>query len=257
MKVYIELFIIDNIATSLAAAWLSYSFFGMRLHIARTTAAVAAGLAVSIVYPYFRLPLYITIPAKFAVGILLSQILFYGLKKTVPSAMAFFAATALIGGACFAASCLAEDDSLPYLVPSLISAAVAVLVKLLIGEARKKYAEMRFSCETDIIFGEKTARFRGFIDSGNGLTDNGVPVAVIKMSAFAAAFGVEELSRSSHRKTDRALGGGEQLILVKPCKIRLYYGENANIYKDVTLGVSALGFDREEDILLPSSVLGE
>lgn len=260
MKVYIEFFVIDNIVTTAAAAWLSYAFFGMRVRKARLAAAVTAGLAASIVYPYVHLPLYITVPEKMILGILLSEILFFGLKKTIPSAAVFFACTALIGGACFAASCIADgssDGALPYLVPSAVAAAVAVPVRFLIDGARKKYAEMKFGCEAEITVGEKTAKMSGFIDSGNGLTDNGLPVAVVKMTAFAEAFGTEMLVNAENRLRAKALGGkGESLILIKPRKIRLYYGGKANTYKDVMLGVSALGFDREEDILLPSSVLG-
>lgn len=266
MKVYIELFVIDNIVTSTAAAWLSYAFFGMRIRKARTAAAVAAGLAESVIYPFVSLPAYIVVPAKLISGILLSEILFCGLKKTFPSASAFFASTALIGGTCFAVSCFAsgtssaalnEAYSLPYLVPSVIAFVVALPTKFLIDEARKKYTEMKFRCEAEVTVENKTAKLVGFIDSGNGLTDNGLPIAIIKMTVFTEAFGTDVLYHSAGIKRAVALGGsGESLILIKPDKIRLYYGEKANTYKDVMLGVSALGFNREEDMLLPSSVLG-
>ena len=256
MKVYIEFFIIDNLVVTSAIVWLSYSFFGMRVRMTRGAVAALAGLAASAAYPYADLPRYFTVSVKLAEGVLLSGILFYGLKKAAPSVAAFFVSTALIGGACYAASCAVDGGTLPYLVPSVISVCVAAPVKFLICEARKRYAAMRFVCDADVVVGEKRARLRGFIDSGNALTDGGIPVAVIKMSSFAAAFGTDGLTESTERKFARALGGGEKLILVKPCKIRLYYGEKPNKYKDVTLGVSALGFNREEDILLPSSVIG-
>ena len=98
---------------------------------------------------------------------------------------------------------------------------------------------------------------RGYLDTGNGLEEDGIPIAVTKLNVFLNKFGADALETAYAEKTVAGIGDAQaRLILVKPDKFLLYLDKKRNKYSDVILGITASGFRRTEDMLLPVSVLG-
>ena len=118
-------------------------------------------------------------------------------------------------------------------------------------------AESAFICSASVRVGGVTARVRGYFDTGSGLEENGVPIAVIKLVSFVRLFGADALIASHGKKRVCGVGGVQtELILVKPQEFLLYFDKKRNKHSDVILGVSVGGFRRNEDMLLPVSMLG-
>ena len=266
MRVYIEFVIIDNMVVTSLAACLSYGFTGTRVRKIRVAVAAVAGTVVSVFYPFWSMPTPLIILAKLFVGVVLSAVLYAGVSNVISGMLTFFASTALLGGACFAADCFIEGDlglalsepsNIPYCLPSVISAAIYLPSRILISAARKRRAESAYGYDVLITVNGITAKLRGYLDTGNGLEDNGTPVAVVKMSSFVRRFGEGALAAASAEKTAVGVGDAStRLILIKPDRFLLYFDKKRNKHSDVILGVCVGGFSRREDILLPVSVLG-
>ena len=152
---------------------------------------------------------------------------------------------------------LSSPSGLPYFVPSAIAIAVYIPARVITAAARKMRAESAFICSASVTVGGVTARVRGYFDTGSGLEENGVPIAVIKLVSFVRLFGADALIASHGKKRVCGVGGVQtELILVKPQEFLLYFDKKRNKHSDVILGVSVGGFRRNEDMLLPVSMLG-
>lgn len=265
MKVYIEFVVIDNVVVTVLSSYLAYTFTGIRPKRLRTAATAIAGTLVSVFYPFWSLPTPLIVLAKILVGVLLSVVLFVRVCNVPLGALAFFASTALLAGASVAANCFISGDLglalsshyLPYCLPSAVSVLIYIPTAAVIKAARKKRIENSFRRKVMVTIRGTTAEMTGYIDTGNGLEDDGVPIAVVKLSSVIGKFGDDVLLRySSGSKIVGGIGGETRLILIKPDKFLLYFDKKRNKYSDVILGISACGFGRNEDMLLPVSVLG-
>lgn len=266
MKVYIEFFVIDNVVTTSLASCLSYSFTGIKTRKARVLTVTVAGTLVSVFYPFWSMPTPLIVTAKLLIGIILSLILFAGIFNIAFGALSFFGATALLGGACLAADCfiagdlglaLSSPSQLPYCLPSAVSIMIYIPAKFIMSNARKRRAESSYGYDVYVTIGTKTVKMRGYLDTGNGLEEDGIPIAVTKMNVFVDKFGIAVLDEAYAEKTVVGIGNSKaHLILVKPDKFLLYLDKKRNKYSDVILGITASGFRRSEDMLLPVSVLG-
>ena len=266
MKVYIEFFVAENVVVTALISGLAYRFLGMRPRKLRTALAAIAGTLASVFYPFWELPTPLMVLAKLLVGVALSVLLFTGVCNVPMGVLCFFASTALLAGATLAADCfiagdlglaLSSPSRLPYGVPSAAALAVYFPARVIVSAVRKRRAESAFVCKAVVTVCGKTAELSGYIDTGNGLEENGMPVAVVKLSSFVREFGEEALLRSCGEKTVSGVGGAAaRLILIIPDGFLLYFDKKRNKHSDVILGVSAGGFRRREDMLLPVSVLG-
>lgn len=269
MKVYIEFVIIDNLVLTSSIAGLSYAACGKRVHKRRTAAAAAIGTVISVFYPFWDLITPLLVAAKIAVGLLLGILLFARLDRAVLGVLMFFAQTAVVGGVCVFANYLVTGDMgaaltgvpvLPYCVPSAIGAALFFVFRAVFRAAGRRRTASAFVYSVAVTIGGRTARMRGYLDTGNGLYDEktSLPVVVVKLSSLADAFGRRAVvGRICGCKTAEFVGGGKsKLFLIKPDKFLLYSGKKANKYSDVMLGVSERGFGRGEDMLLHPSLVG-
>ena len=266
MKVYIEFFVADNVIVTYLTASLAYAFVGLKTRRLRSAAVSVAGTLASVFYPFWIMPTPLIALSKVVIGIALSVVLFAGLRNIAFGTLCFFASTALLGGATLAAECMVRGDlglalsspsGLPYFVPSAIAIAVYIPARVITAAARKMRAESAFICSASVTVGGVTARVRGYFDTGSGLEENGVPIAVIKLVSFVRLFGADALIASHGKKRVCGVGGVQtELILVKPQEFLLYFDRKRNKHSDVILGVSVGGFRRNEDMLLPVSMLG-
>lgn len=263
MKVYIELFVVDSAVVTSLSACLTYRLVGCKTRPARVFAVTALGTMLSAAYPLLPLPVAAMIALRVVTGLALSALLTVGVCNPPAGTLAFFGATATFAGACVAAGSaaaglgLSDPSRLPYLLPSCVAAVMYLPAELAAGAIRRRFAERELGVDVCVTIGGRTARMRGYIDTGNGLSECGTPVAVVKMSSFVREFGASALSTHSVGKAAaEGVGGGTRLILIKPDKFLLYFDKKRNKYSDVILGISASGFARNEDMLLPVSVLG-
>ncbi len=266
MKVYIEFFVIDNVVTTSLASCLSYNFIGIKIRRLRVLIVTVAGTLVSVFYPFWSLPTPLIVIAKLLIGMILSLILFAGIFNIAFGALSFFGATALLGGACIAADCFISGDlglalsspsRLPYCLPSAVSLVIYIPARCILSSARKRRAESSYGYDVYVTIGNRTVKMRGYLDTGNGLEEDGIPIAVTKLNVFLNKFGADALEAAYAEKTVAGIGDAQaRLILVKPDKFLLYLDKKRNKYSDVILGITASGFRRTEDMLLPVSVLG-
>lgn len=266
MKAYIEIVMLDNLILTAAIAGLSYAFLGMRLHKCRTAVAASVGTVVAVTYPYWDFPLPLVIAAKALVGVALALILFVKLEKPLLGIAVFFLQTAAMGGICFAVtiaatgnlvSALTGPPALPYALPSVIGATAYFVVRFFLSLFRRKRTEAGYRYDAEITIAGRTARMCGFLDTGNGLYAETLPIVVVKFSSLAAAFGKEFVAyRVIGEKRIETVSGKGKLWLIKPDEFRLYSVGGVNTYKDVMLGVTELDFSRKEDMLLHPSVVG-
>lgn len=268
MKVYIEIVMLDNLVMTSSIAGMSYASLGIRVHKFRTAMAAMLGTIISLTYPFWKMATPLMIIAKLAVGCILGLILFAGLEKPLLGIVVFFVQTALVGGICIFANYLITGDVgdaltgvpvLPYAVPSCIAALTFFFVRSIIRIAKRKRTDAGYKFDVEMSLGGKTARLKGYLDTGNSLYDDctSLPIVVVKLSSLDSAFGHAAVIGSivGYKRIETVSGHGK-IFLIRPDNFRLYSGEIMNKYSDVMLGVTELGFSRKEDMLLHPSVVG-
>lgn len=260
MKVYIEIVMLDNLVVTSCIAIMAYVALGMRVHKFRTAFAAIVGTIISISYPYWDISLPLMIIAKIAVGSLLGIILFLKLEKSLLGIFVFFVQSAAICGLCmFAQYLIAGDGAMPYALPSCIAGAACFILCAIMRIARKKRTEAKYRFEAEITLRGKTARMKGYLDTGNSLYDDStfLPIIVVKLSSLEKAFGRAAIisSISGYKRIETASGSG-RIFLIKPEDFRLYSDGVMNKNRDVILGITEREFLRKEDMLLHPAVMG-
>ena len=107
-----------------------------------------------------------------------------------------------------------------------------------------------------LVVNKKRYRVKGFIDSGNGLYDfrSGLPVMVCSTSLFSKIKSGKMKKAVSSITFDTVSGRSEMQLYVID-KLLIYNGVTVNIFNNVLLGESKVGFvSPDYDLLLPPSI---
>ena len=202
----------------------------------------------------------------------LCAILFVGKRKFVLSSLAFLLITFCFGGAIFAIGFAVTGNANSALnmrfseIPIFAIVAGVIIsysvIKRVCSTAKRKREIARFTYDFSVrVFGEKLM-FRGFVDTGNAMKHNGVPIALISAKSLVkklSAAGMINLAKKKRFETKhiKTATGDGKITLLPTDNFILYTGNDEHILYDVAIGTSArdIGEFGEYDALLPAEIL--
>lgn len=270
MDVYVEFVILDNAAVTYLIARLAYRVCALNCSRLRIIFACVAGTGISIVYPFIKTA-WVGWSLRVFCYLLLCSILFIGKPKPFVSSLAFLMITFCFGGAIFAIGFAVTGDvenalsmklsDIPIFAVTSGAVVAYSALKNCFAAVKRKRKVKRFCYDFSIgLFGEKY-KFKGFVDTGNGLKHKGVPVVIINTKSLIKSLGAEAtIKLAVYRKKltipiKTAVGYGK-ITLLPADEFILYIDRNTHILYDVAVGTSAHGiggFD-EYDALLPAEI---
>ncbi len=264
MTVYIEYAFLQNFLLDGVLLWLALQASRAQIRLLRLFLAALFGGVFAVLLPLLSLS---SLPAgllKIAVGLWLPLLAFGRVRskqeggRCALSALFFLLFTFGFGGAL-----TAIDQSLPLQGRTGTGVAVgfAILTAFslfLVEKLHAKKAIYRYLYDCTVFFGEKRLKIRGFLDSGNLATKNGLPVCFLSAEIFFDLCGNEILFGGE--------GGGqvcEEMAIstqAGECRVPLYRGSVRIEYggnrqkKEVYFARSANMISREYKILLNSRI---
>ncbi len=259
MTVYIEYVLIDNFVIDYLMLKASFTLTASSVSKVRLFLCAFFGALFALFYPLINLHTVLLTVIKICFGLLMVLVAgkFKSKKDFYVTAIVFFVYTFLTGGAIIGIFTLL---GLPY--SSEISIAVMVLPVYLVFTGVTKVAKFLYrqkdvNCylrKIEISAFGKTKQGVGFFDTGNELFDGDNPVIVCNES-FAREFLGGDISKIKLKKINvNTVNGQKQNIAFNIEQIKIYNGENLNIFSNVTLCVSKEKVGRNYDVILHPSL---
>ncbi len=182
MTVYIEYAFLQNFLLDGVLLWLSRKVTRLPVSIPRLLLSAGVGGIVALLFPLLRLSVPLAALCKLACGCLVTLMLFRRVKtrkewgRYALNTLSFFLLTFLFGGALLGG--VLPDPKRGIGIWTCF-AALALLVYILAEKFYKKGQIERRIYPCKVFLGEKTVKLRGFYDSGNLATKNGLPVCFL------------------------------------------------------------------------------
>lgn len=259
MEIYIEDAIFVNILTSLIICSLTLKCLKIKKNNFRFILTIVLSVAVSIFSAFITLNNIMYLIIKLAIGIILSSILTKPrkIKQMLTAFLMFMLNTFLMGGVCYAILGFANQNfQLNSAISSnlmvgfvLLSAIVYYLIlnKLLkVFYARKQINQYCFS--VNLTINNITKNIVGFLDSGNNITHNGLPISIIPLNLaiqFNKSINIVSLLQknkvllpeSAYIKYSTVSGHGSMLVF-KPSKFEIKIGNSFLDFSNSYIGIS-------------------
>ena len=277
MTVYIEYVFIDNFTITYLISKLSYCLLRLNDCKARYLAASALGTAAAFVYPLLKLNFVWLMVLRILLWICLSMILFAKKNRFIASAIVFLITTFLFGGAMIAIGYMVYGDIEsalklpPFNFPFGVGIIGVYMIYKVIG-AIVKYIKKRFTVTAGkrkftVEVMDKKLSGEGLMDSGNLLSDNGIPVIILGLKlagkllttqqfGYLALGKGENITYDAHYIESTTLTKKHKILIVSCGNIRLYSEDKTNINRKVAVGVS-LSLNSFDAILSPQILYAE
>lgn len=191
MTIYIEYALLDNVVFDFILLYALGKILKIRFVKWRLWLAVLIGAAVAVVLPLFNLGVFLSVVIKLALSVVIVLIFasYGGKKQFLAALMLFWGLTFAMGGVLFALYyftgesfavgadlSISSNSLLPLFAGGILC--FAFLTKNLYAYICGKRARSAFVYDVVITLGGKEYACTGFLDSGNRLTAEGVPVII-------------------------------------------------------------------------------
>lgn len=260
MKVYIEFVILDNLVIDYIVLYAAAMTVRLSVKWYRLLPSAIIGTTVAVLFPLMgAVQIWAALLIKAGVSAVMTLIpAGFHLKKYLLSLLFFYLYTFVIGGVCygllslftdvdFSSGGLTYESKVPIGLPLLAAflAYIAIAAMLAYLKAKKRIQEI--SCEIEIILGEKHVKLPAIIDTGNLLRDpeSGDPVAVVSGSTLYELItdddgksDIDVLPMRHYADYETAASGKSKILLFKPDKFLLYYGDKAHIISNIMVGIT-------------------
>jgi len=288
-KVYADVTFAINLLMDFIILWVTARLAGSRVLYFRLFTAALLGAVYSVLYLYFAMTLYYSVPAKllFSCLLLVIGLAPHSWTEFKKALVYFYGISFAVAGASIAASYLmiTPGESFKF---SYLLLLVGAMFALLIGIYGEKYllrrivpSLLRFGVE--LRFGAQSCNGQGFLDTGNGLKDplTRRPVVVAEYEFlkqclpqdFQQAFDdnqdeddiLDHLSQSSWANRLRIIPfssiGRKNGILVgvRADTIMVHTGKKNVLHNNVVIGIyrDKLSQDGSYHLLIPSEIVNQ
>ncbi len=259
MTVYIEYVLIDNFIIDYLMLKASFLLTVSSASKIRLLFCAFLGAIFALLYPLLTVNTLLLTAIKVCFGLLMVLLAgkFRNKKDFIVTAITFFCYTFLTGGAVIGVFNLL---SIPY--SSEISIALMVLPVYFIFTGITKVVKFLYrqkdACgylrRVEITAFGITKLGVGFYDTGNELYDGDNPVIVCNKSFAKEFLGGSLKELKLKRISVNTVNTTEQNIAFNIDEIRIYNGDEPNIFKNVTLCVSKQSVGRNYDVILHSAL---
>lgn len=260
MTVYIEYVLIDNFAIDYMLLKATFLLTGKRTKKGRLLFCAIFGGVFALLYPLMNLNGILLTLLKILFGLLLVFLSakFENGKNYFINALVFFCLTFSLGGCIigvfeiFNLDYSAEISVALMFLPAFVMIYIVTAIFRFIYK-RKEIETLTYDCE--LTLEDKKISVRGFIDTGNGLYNGESPVIVCNKSLFLRLVGdrfpkLEKMEIST-------VAGKSKLIILKLTTLKIFIGQEVNIFSNVTLGVASKSIGNGYEVILhPALKLG-
>ncbi|MCL2555823.1 MAG: sigma-E processing peptidase SpoIIGA [Firmicutes bacterium] len=274
MYVYIEFVIIDNLVITALIALISYRI--LRVSVSKKRVALASIIAtiIAVFYPFIYAHFLLLLLLRIVVASILSLILFIKKAPILKGAIIFLLSTATLAGIIFMLGFIILGSAnnalyspflefpigLFFLIPMLIYYPIKSLIK----GVSKSRSTNEFYYNFEFIALDKKIKGKGFLDSGNFLSDDksGLPVVVISSKLTLKILSQEQLFLIATNKGEQiqkearylnitTIGNNSKLLIIKAKKFKVYLDKSKNIMSEVMLGLSLNEIGQADALLSP------
>lgn len=262
MTVYIEYVVIDNFLVDYMLLKATFLITGKTIKKGRLLFCAFLGACFALLYPLMNFLPVILSAIKILMGLLLLLLSnnFDTFKSYYVNAVVFFLLTFALGGAILGASSIFNIDANSELSIAVMFLPAYLLIRSLIAVI--KYVYSRKNVESKVVkcqlkMGEKVFSLRGFYDTGNGLYDHNSPVVICNKSLFKKILsGAHGLPKIRQIPLNTIVASGK-ITVIKIDELKIYNGQDENIFNNVTLGVAPVGVGEGYDLILHPDLAGE
>ncbi len=249
MVVYVELAFFENFCLDFLLLALTAYAAKAAPKIGRLLLGAGVGAAFALLFPLLSLPDFLKWALKISVGAVLPLIAL-GRRKWGIGGAFFFLFTLAFGGAL-----LGGAQDFPKWVRFPLFLAFAFLTLVLVGKLYKRRAVFAYIYDCEVRVGDKRIKARGFLDSGNLATKEGVPVCFLSPDLFYDIWqtGEEEGGQGCDEMQIFTPAGAKKTPLRKGALLVKKEGGDCEERVYFALGGNMIG--REYKIILHSRIL--
>ena len=264
MIVYVEYAFLQNFFFDGALLCLSFVACKVPIKWGKIVFSATCGGIFALLYPLLRLPIFLGLFFKIAVGFLLCLLAFERIKnkkewgRYALSAVLFFLLTFTFGGALTALQTALNVSILPKTLVICAFFALCAVVGMVLAKLYQKKRLYAYIYPCKMHANGKEKALQGYIDSGNLASKDGLPVCFLVPDVFYDIFGEEMLFCEGQVCDEIKIKtmSGERFVRVKQGEIEVKLGEKT-LKKQVYFALAANMIGREYQILLSARFLEE
>ena len=271
MKIYIEYVILDNLIINLVIILLTGLVLSKKYDFMRILTADLFGTACAIALPYLKVSIFVLIPFKLFVGLLMTSLFkkYANYKEYLVTFIVFLSMTFLMGGVCYAVNqmfglkvvggqLIITNYSLPVSMFCAVAGVYFYLLFWLIKYLKHRNSLNNYYFDVEIKIDKKVHFLRGYLDTGNKLTDGGKSVVLVPMKTFLKEFKdypLEKLCCNPKYMLVKAVSGFDKMQVVDAEEILIKNSEKVITMQNIKIGLSKANFSSDFDCLLNAEML--
>ena len=241
MVVYVEYVFIDNFVIDLLLFKTAFKITGKTVSKTRLFFCSFLGGIIALVYPLITENAVIISAVKILFGLLLTfcAAKFRSVKDYVSFTAIFLGLTFAVGGAIIGLFSLFGLNYSSEVSIALMFLPVLIIlhgVNRIIRYLYRKKDVAGLTAYAEIRVGSATVKVKGFFDTGNALYDGLSPVILVNKAALKPILGLSVIKRAKYI-TVKTVGCENRKTAFKPDELVIYYGDERNIFKNVTVCV--------------------
>lgn len=254
MIVYVEYVLIDNFVIDYLLLKATYFTCGIRPKKYRLIISATFGGVIALAFPLLNAHTLILTTLKIVSGIFL--VLISGklgnVKRYIIVSAVFIGYTFLTGGAILGIYSVFNIEASSELSVALIIVPAYLVINGAVGVVRYIYRRKnveKFTYKVMVTVGKTSCECNGFLDTGNGVYDNGNPVIFCEKQ-FANNFINGSLPKMK-RITVNTVNGSMQKVAFEVSGLEIFNVDGGNnVLKNITICVSEAGFETGYQIIL-------
>lgn len=260
MTVYIEYVIIDNFAIDYMLLKATFLLTGKSSKKSRLLFCSFFGAIFALLYPLMNLNGILLSILKFLFGLLLLFLSakFESGKSYFINACVFFCLTFALGGAIIGVSEILSVNYTEELSIALMFLPAFVIIKIISSVVsyiykRKDVEAFTVDCELSLM--GKSIRVRGFFDTGNGLYNGNTPIIVCNKRLFLDL--IDKKIPKMNKVEISTVSGKSRLFTTKLDELKIFIGQEMNIFNNVELGVASKSIGYGYEVILHPALGGK
>lgn len=258
MQVYIEDILISNFIINYFLLKITSKIFFIKVSKFRFVIAGICGAIIALLYPIFNFTHLLFFVFKLIVGFFLVSIAFYGenFKSLIKYFLSFLFSTFLFGG--FILLVNLKNQNLINLSVQFFVFYIMFIKILNLERSRNKISKFSYKIQTFI--NEKQKGGIGFVDTGNQITYNTIPLPIISIKFLLELYDIKhvDLHNLPFKIIDklevRVVNKKTNIFITKLDKFVIYNENKKHIFNDIYIGIN-FGLFNNFDALIPIEFL--
>ena len=259
MQVYIEYVLIDNLVIDYLLLKATFAVTGKAYRRGRLFVCALLGALIALLFPLIESVGAISVIVKILSGLLIVLLAskYDYFRQYYISVVVFFFFTFLSGGAIIGVFSLLNISYSSELSIALMAVPAYIIISGMLSVVKFLYRRreiVRAVCDVEIYLKKERVSCKGFFDTGNGLYDGERPVIVCGERLAKKILGNFQGVKIK-RLTVNTVSGESKNLAFEIDLIKIYIGDEPNMYNNVTVCVSGEFLGDDYDVILHPSLM--